>query len=185
MLWETVKRLCKYAGIEGQFTRHSLRATTSRGLQKGILDKFEMGRTEHRDVGSWQKYQPPDTLSKMRFQRSSNVIFCLQLCWKLSLNCSSRGWNYVFRNNRVELQLIATRTFLRIHFPNLFRFWVCLSKIPQVAGFICINRSFEGFYTDKFLSIVMNSIHQPRSSLLRCQALPGFSVCWTFKRVLR
>ena len=103
MLWETVKRLCKYAGIEGQFTRHSLRATTSRGLQKEILDKFEMGRTEHRDVGSWQKYQPPDTLSKMRFQRSSNVIFFLHLWWKLSFNWSSGGRNYVFRNNRVEL----------------------------------------------------------------------------------
>ena len=34
--------LCKDAGIEGQFTCHSLRATTSQGLQKGIPDKFEM-----------------------------------------------------------------------------------------------------------------------------------------------
>ena len=36
----------------------------------------------------------------------------------------------------------------------------------------------EGFYTDKFLLIVLNSIRQLRSSLLRCyQALPGRSVC--------
>ena len=54
MLVETVKRLCKDAGIERQFTNHSLRATTSRGLQKGIPDKFEMERTEHRDVKSLQ-----------------------------------------------------------------------------------------------------------------------------------
>ena len=42
MLGESVKRLCKDAGIEGQFTNHSLRATTSRRLQKGIPDKFVM-----------------------------------------------------------------------------------------------------------------------------------------------
>ena len=54
MLGETVKRLCKDAGIEGQFICHSLCATTSRGLQKGIPDKFEMERTEHRDVKSLQ-----------------------------------------------------------------------------------------------------------------------------------
>ena len=58
MLGETVKRLCKDAGIEGRFTCHSLRATTSQGLQRGIPDKFEMGRmyTGHRDVRSCQKY---------------------------------------------------------------------------------------------------------------------------------
>ena len=36
MLGETVKRLCKDAGI-GQFTNHSLRTTTATGgLQKGV-----------------------------------------------------------------------------------------------------------------------------------------------------
>ena len=55
MLGETVKMLCKDAGIEGQFICRSLCcATTSRGLQKGIPDKFEMERTEHRDVKSLQ-----------------------------------------------------------------------------------------------------------------------------------
>ena len=40
------------AGIEGQFTNHSLRVTTAwtGGLQKGIPDKFVTERTEHRDV---------------------------------------------------------------------------------------------------------------------------------------
>ena len=59
MLGESVKRLCKDAGIEGQFTNHSLRATTSRGLQKGIPDKFVMERTKHRDVRSLQKLSTP------------------------------------------------------------------------------------------------------------------------------
>ena len=55
MLGETVKMLCKDAEIEGQFICRSLCcATTSRGLQKGIPDKFEMERTEHRDVKSLQ-----------------------------------------------------------------------------------------------------------------------------------
>ena len=100
-------------------------------------------RTEHRDVRSWQKYLPPDTLQvRLRFQRGSSVIFCLQLCWKLSLNWSSGGRNYVFRNNRVELQLIAMRTFMRVNFHYFFyRFWVCLSKNPSfaVGDFIQIN----------------------------------------------
>ena len=65
MLGETVKRLCKDAGIEGQFTNHSLRTTTATGgLQKEIPDKFVMERTEPRDVRSLQKYQRPDTSSK-------------------------------------------------------------------------------------------------------------------------
>ena len=59
MLGETVKRICKDAGIEGQFTNHSLRTTTAtRRLSK---DKFVMERTGHEDVSSLQKYQHPDT----------------------------------------------------------------------------------------------------------------------------
>ena len=77
MLGETVKRLCKDAGIEGRFTCHSLRATTSQGLQRGIPDKFEMGRTYtgHRDVRSWQKYQPPNTSSKIEISKKFEYHF--------------------------------------------------------------------------------------------------------------
>ena len=71
MLGETGKRLCKDAGIEGQFTNHSLRTTTATGgLQKEIPDKFVMERTEPRDVRSLQKYQRPDTSS----QESSTAV---------------------------------------------------------------------------------------------------------------
>ena len=117
---------------------------------------------------------------RLRFQRSSNVMFWLQLCWKLSLNWSSGGRHYVFRNNRVDLQLIAMRTFMRVN---------CHCFFFIVFGFVCqkcLTRGIylykslvcrEGFYTDKFLLIVMNSIHQLRSSPLRYQALPGLSVC--------
>ena len=60
-------------------TNHSLRATTAtRGLQKGFPEKFVMERTGYRDDRSLQKYQRPDTSSKIesrfRFQRSSTIV---------------------------------------------------------------------------------------------------------------
>ena len=59
----TVEKLRKTAGIEGHYTNHSLRATTAtRGLAKGIPEKFVMERTGHRDVKSLQKYQRPEVL---------------------------------------------------------------------------------------------------------------------------
>ena len=71
ILGETVKRLCKDAEIEGQFTNHSLRATTAtRALKKGIPDKFVMQRTGHRDVRSLQKYQRPETSTKIEFSKA-------------------------------------------------------------------------------------------------------------------
>ena len=71
ILGETVKRLCKVAGIEGQFTNHSLRATTAtRALKKGIPDKFVMQRTGQRDVRSLQKYQRPQTSTKIEFSKA-------------------------------------------------------------------------------------------------------------------
>lgn len=71
ILGETVKRLCKDAEIEGQFTNHSLRATTAtRALKKGIPDKFVTQRTGHRDVGSLQKYQRPETSTRIEFSKA-------------------------------------------------------------------------------------------------------------------
>ena len=59
------------AEIEGQFTNHSLRATTAtRALKKGIPDKFVMQRTGHRDVRSLQKYQRPETSTKIEFSKA-------------------------------------------------------------------------------------------------------------------
>ena len=85
MLGKTVKRLCKDTEIEGQFTDHSLRAkTATRGLQKGIPDKFLMERTAHRDVRPLQKYQRPDQV-RLRFQRSSTVVKPCQYPSKLLL----------------------------------------------------------------------------------------------------
>ena len=58
-----------------------------------------------------------------------------------------------------------------INFHNFFfRFWVCL---PLVEGFICKNPSDEALLPDKFL--ILNS-YEPRSSLLRYQALPGLAL---------
>lgn len=67
----TVKKLCKDAGIEGNYTNHSLRATTAtRGLAKGIPDKFIMERTGHRDIRSLQKYQRPSIESKVQMSKA-------------------------------------------------------------------------------------------------------------------
>jgi integrase len=49
-----VKKLCQDAGIEGNFTNHSLRATmATRGLVKGIPDKLIMAKTGHKDVSRY------------------------------------------------------------------------------------------------------------------------------------
>ena len=59
-LGEAVQKLCKMVKIEGQFTNHSLRATTAtRALEKGLPDKFVMLRTRHGDVRSLQKILMP------------------------------------------------------------------------------------------------------------------------------
>ena len=81
---ETVKRLCKDPGIEGQFTNHSLRATTAtRRLQKGFPDKLVMERTGHRDVKSLQKYQRPETSIKIAISVDPSQL--------LLTRCQSQG----------------------------------------------------------------------------------------------
>ena len=91
MLGETVKRLCKDAGIEGQFTKHSLRATTATGgLQKGIPHKFVMERTKHRDVRSLQKYQRSDTSSKFEILKKFD---CCEAVSLLESVTSEKGVN--------------------------------------------------------------------------------------------
>lgn len=65
-LGQTVRRLCEAAAIKGHFTNHSLRATTAtRGLAKGIPQKYVMERTGHRDVRSLQRYERPDIKTKI------------------------------------------------------------------------------------------------------------------------
>ena len=52
-LGNVVSKMCKDADLQGQFSNHSLRATTAtRGLEKGISDKLIMERTGHRDIRS-------------------------------------------------------------------------------------------------------------------------------------
>ena len=70
-----VKKLCHDAGIEGNFTNHSLRATTAtRGLAKGIPDKLIMERTGHRDVRSLQQYQRPSVEYKVQMSKAFDEI---------------------------------------------------------------------------------------------------------------
>ena len=65
-LGQTVRKLCEAAGIKGHFTNHSLRATTAtRGLTKGVPEKFVMERTGHRDVRSLQRYERTDIKTKV------------------------------------------------------------------------------------------------------------------------
>ena len=56
-------------------------ATTSwtGGLQKGIPDKFVMERTEPRDVRSLQKYQRPDTSSKIEISKKFDCCEAVSL----------------------------------------------------------------------------------------------------------
>ena len=93
ILGETVKRLCKDHGIEGQFTNHSLRATTAtRGLQKGFPDKLVMERTGHRDVRSLQKYQRPETSIKIAISKKFDSCESVSTRVRLLLTrCQSRG----------------------------------------------------------------------------------------------
>ena len=59
-LGSTVKELCKKAGIEGNRTNYSLRATTAKkGIGQGIPGKLLMERTGHRSVSSLHMYQRP------------------------------------------------------------------------------------------------------------------------------
>ena len=73
-LGNTVKHLCEKAGIEGHYTNHSLRVTTAtRGLEKGIAEKYVMERTGHRDVRSLQRYQRPNVQQKIEISRAFDL----------------------------------------------------------------------------------------------------------------
>ena len=65
--------MCKDADLQGQFSNHSLRATTAtRGLEKGIWDKLIMERTGHRDIRSLQRYLRPDVSTKAKISKALN-----------------------------------------------------------------------------------------------------------------
>ena len=77
-LGNVVSKMCKDADLQGQFSNHSLTATTaSRGLEKGFSDKLIMERTGHRDIRSLQRYQRSDVSTK------------IEIC--KALNCRSEG----------------------------------------------------------------------------------------------
>ena len=66
-----MKRLCKDAEIEGQFTNHTLCTTTApRALKKA---KFVIQCSRHRDVTSLQKYQCLETSIKIEFSKAFNI----------------------------------------------------------------------------------------------------------------
>ena len=57
--------MCKDADLQGQFSNHSLRATTAtRGLEKGISDKLI--------IRSLQRYQRPDVSTKIEISKALN-----------------------------------------------------------------------------------------------------------------
>ena len=72
-LGNVVSKMCKDADLQGQFSNHSLRATTAtRGLEKGISDKLIMERRGHRDIRSLQRYQRPDVSTKIEISKALN-----------------------------------------------------------------------------------------------------------------
>ena len=73
-LGNRVKNLCEKAGIEGHYTNHSLRVTTAtRGLEKGIAEKYVMERTGHRDARSLHRYQRPKVQQKIETSRAFDL----------------------------------------------------------------------------------------------------------------
>ena len=72
-LGNVVSKMCKDADLQGQFTNHSLRATTAtHGLEKGISVNFIMERMGHRDIRSLQRYQRPDVSTKIEISKALN-----------------------------------------------------------------------------------------------------------------
>lgn len=66
------KRICKLAGLEGQFSNHSGRATAATALLKaGIPDKMALERTGHRALESLRDYL---TLDVNDTKRVSDVL---------------------------------------------------------------------------------------------------------------
>ena len=74
--------MSKDADLQGQFSNHSLRATTAtRGLEKGISDKLIMERMGHRDIRFLQRYERPDVSTKIEIYKAQNCrselkMFC-------------------------------------------------------------------------------------------------------------
>ena len=63
----------KGADLKGQFSNHSLRATTAtHRLVIGISDKLIMERTGHRYIRSLQRYQRPDVSTKIGISKALN-----------------------------------------------------------------------------------------------------------------
>ena len=71
--------------------------------------QINLERTEHRDVTCWQKYQPPDTSSKIEISKKfeCHFLFTALSHGNLVLNWSSRGRNYV--------QIPRLRDFIQIN----------------------------------------------------------------------
>ena len=72
-LGNVVSKICKDAEPQGQFSNHSLRATTAtRGLESGNSDKLIMERTGHQDIRSLQRHQRPDVSIKIEISKALN-----------------------------------------------------------------------------------------------------------------
>ena len=86
-----VKKLCQDAGIEGNFTNHSLRATmATRGLVKGIQDKLIMEKTGHRDVRSLQQYQRPSIEYKVEMSKAFDQVGMMHTSLATTTNSECR-----------------------------------------------------------------------------------------------
>lgn len=105
-LGDTVKNLCRDAGIEGYYTNHSLRATTAtRGLEKGIAEKFIMERTGHRDVRSLQRYQRPTVQKKVEISRAFDLTSCDK---KANSYCGEVSGNKSVSNSKEQIDIVRT-----------------------------------------------------------------------------
>lgn len=88
-LASTYKRICELAGLQGQYSNHSGRATAATALLKaGVPDKMALARTGHRTLESLREYQ---TLDINDTKRVSDVLSSCtnnsEVCDKQELTC--------------------------------------------------------------------------------------------------
>ena len=91
---------------------HSLRSTTAtRGLTKGVPEKFVMERTGHRDVRALQRYEGPDIKTKVAVSKSISKCLDGGVSWfnKETHSIDGKAGNIDCREKRIR-SYIANNT---------------------------------------------------------------------------
>ena len=117
-----VKKLCRDAGIEGNFTNHSLRATMeTRGLIKGIPDKLIMEKTGHSgDVRSLQQYQRPSIEYKVEMSKAFDQVGMMHTSLATTSTTNSECRSTPGYRSKHEKTMYENTSAKRVCFHTLF-----------------------------------------------------------------